>query len=88
MSYDYDHKFQGTLISIFLHFEVCFYVPNTFQTSFLNVLNPFTANFIKWSNTLEQFVGNLPTDCLSVFNHFVGLALKGLSFTVTTSHIL
>ena len=27
-----------------------------------------------------QFVGNLPTNCLSVFDHFVGLALKGLSF--------
>ena len=26
-----------------------------------------------------QFVGNLSTNCLSVFDHFVGLALKGLS---------
>ena len=26
-----------------------------------------------------QFVGNLPTNWLSVFDHFVGLALKGLS---------
>ena len=32
----------------------------------------------KWSNALKQFVGNLPTNCLSVFDHFVGLALKGL----------
>ena len=23
--------------------------------------NPFSANFIKWSNILKQFVGNLPT---------------------------
>ena len=30
--------------------------------------------------TLKQFVGNLPTNCLSVFDHFVKLALKGLSF--------
>ena len=27
---------------------------------------------------LKQFVGNLPTICLSVFDHFVGLVLKGL----------
>ena len=32
----------------------------------------------KWPNTLKQFVGNLPTNCLSVFGHFVGLAFKGL----------
>ena len=42
------------------------------------VTNPLSANFIKWSNTLKQFVGNLPTNCLSVFDHVVGLALKGL----------
>ena len=41
-------------------------------------INPFSANYTKWSNTLKQFVGNLPTNCLSVFDHFVGLALKGL----------
>ena len=41
--------------------------------------NPFRANFTKWSNTLKQFVGNLPTNCLSVLDHFMGLALKGLS---------
>ena len=27
---------------------------------------------------LKQFVGCLTTDCLSVFDHFKGLALKGL----------
>ena len=35
-------------------------------------------NFTKWSNTLKQFVGNLSTNCLSVFDHFVGLTFKGL----------
>ena len=39
---------------------------------------PLNANFTKWSKTLKQFVGNLPTNCLSVFDHFVGLVLKGL----------
>ena len=41
-------------------------------------VKPFSANFTKWSNTLKQFVRNLPTNCLSVFDHFVGLALKEL----------
>ena len=40
--------------------------------------NPLSANLTKWSNTLKQLVGKLPTDCLSVFAHFVKLALKGL----------
>ena len=42
------------------------------------ILNPVSANPTKWSNTLKHFVGNLPTNCLSVFDHFVRLALKGL----------
>ena len=38
--------------------------------------NPLSAKLTKWPNTLKQFVDNLPTNCLSVFGHFVGLALK------------
>ena len=41
-------------------------------------LNTLSANFTKWSDTLKQFLANLPTNCLSVFNHFVELALKEL----------
>ena len=41
-------------------------------------INPLSANFTKWPNTLKQFVGKLPTNCLSLFEHFVGLALKAL----------
>ena len=54
--------------------------------------NPLSANFTRWSDTLKQFVGKLPTNCLSkwfvcklptsffsVFDHFVGSTLKGLS---------
>ena len=36
-------------------------------------------NPTKWPNTLKQFVGKLPNNCLSVFGHFVNLALKGLT---------
>ena len=43
---------------------------------FVNLLN---ANPIKCPNTLKQFVGKLTTNCLSVFGHFVNLALKGLN---------
>ena len=47
------------------------------------VLNPLRANPTKCSNTLKQFVGSLPTNFLSVFDHFVGLALKGLNYELT-----
>ena len=47
-------------------------------TSLCTDFNPSSANFTKSSNTLKQFVGVLPTNGLSVFDHFVGLALKGL----------
>ena len=43
-----------------------------------NLFNFLNAKLTMWPNTLKQFVGNLPTNCLSVFGHFVGLALKGL----------
>ena len=40
--------------------------------------NPLSTNLTKWSHMLKQFVGKLPTNCLNVFDHFVGLALKEL----------
>ena len=43
------------------------------------VINPLSANPTKWPDTLKQFVGNLPTNCVSVFDHFVKLKLKGLT---------
>ena len=49
------------------------------RVSYDNVgINPLSVKPTKWSNTPEEFVRNLPASCLSVFNHFVGLALKGL----------
>ena len=41
-------------------------------------INPLSTNPRKWSNTVNQFVGCQPTNCLSVFDHFMGLALRGL----------
>ena len=50
---------------------------NLWWSTFVKIVNPLSANPTKWSNTLnKQFVGNLPTNFLSVFDHFVGLALK------------
>ena len=43
------------------------------------IVNPLSAKLTKWPNTLKQFVGNFPTNCLCVFGHFVALALKGLT---------
>ena len=50
-----------------------------FPTNLRVILNPLKANPTNWPNTLEQFVSKLPTNCLSVFGHFVKLAFKGLN---------
>ena len=44
----------------------------------MEIINPLSTNPIKWSNTLKQFVSILPTNCLSVSEHFLKLAFKGL----------
>ena len=41
-------------------------------------INPLSANPTKWSNTLKTIRRQNQTNCLSVFDHFVGLAPKGL----------
>ena len=55
---------------------------------FPELINPPSANPPKWSNTLRQFVAKLSTNCLSVFGHFVGLMLKGLTRTEGTKSLL
>ena len=52
-----------------------------------HIFNPLIANPTKWSNILKQFVGKLTTNCLSVFDHFVGLAFKGSKVMKLTSFI-
>ena len=61
---------------IFLLSWVVFYAT---ASPVLLCFNPLNANPTKWSNTFKQFVAKLPKNCLSVFDHFVGLALKGLN---------
>ena len=41
------------------------------------LVNHLSVNPTKWSNT-QTVRRLLPTNCLNVFDHFVGLALKGL----------
>ena len=43
------------------------------------MVNPLSVNPTKWSNTLKKLVDKLATNCLSVFDHFVGLAFKRLN---------
>ena len=60
----------------YMKYRTCF--ANFFQSNTNCVVSPY-ANLTKWSNILKQFVDNFLTNCcLSVFGHFVGLALKGL----------
>ena len=41
----------------------------------LKAANSLSTNPTKWSNSLKRFTD----ECLSVFDHFVGMALKGLN---------
>ena len=50
------------------------------------VINPLSANPQKWSISLKQFVGKLPTNCLRGFDHFEELVLKGLSLISSQNH--
>ena len=56
-----------------------------FQRLIRESINPLSANFTKWPNSLKQFIGNLSTNCLSVFGHFVKLAIKQTSSNQTSS---
>ena len=42
-------------------------------------VNHLSANLTERLSTFKKFVGNLPTNCLSVFDHFEELAVKGVN---------
>ena len=54
----------------------------------IHPFNSLNINPLKWSYTLKQFVGNLPMNCLSVFDHFVKLAMKELMSQIATVLVL
>ena len=58
--------------SLFLYWTYRFLIP---LHVLISSINPSNTKSTKWSNTLK----NLPTNCLSVFDHFVELPLKGLN---------
>ena len=67
----------------FLHFLNCINGSKSLKAT----LNPLSVNFTKWLNTLKQFVGKLPANFLNMFDHFVGLALKGLKTMIRRSYV-
>ena len=69
---------NSLLIQISFAARQC-HAPLILRDTIPETLNPLSANPTKWSNTLKQFVGNLSTNCLNVFDHFVKLVLKGLT---------
>ena len=74
------YDLQNAFFQFSWSWENC--VSEKFKKTVDVTLNPLSTNPTKWSKILKQIVGNLPTNCLSclsVFDHFVGLALKGLT---------
>ena len=59
-------------------------IANEFNNHFTTIDKQIEAKLstphLHFSNYLSEQVDKLPTNCLSVFDHFVGLALKGLTF--------
>ena len=58
-------KNNGFILILFFHIlkVILAYLNN-------EACKPLSAYLTKWSNTLKQFVGNLPTNCLSVFYRY------------------
>ena len=68
---------RETLAQVF-SYEFCYMYNNNFFTKQFRmtaVKISLSANPTKWSNTLKQFVGKFPTNCLSVFDDFMGLTI-------------
>ena len=75
--------FQGSSV-LYRHDEnmkyVCSYqLQHLLLSLFLIAIIPLSTNPTSWSNILKQFISNLPTNCLSVFDHFVGLVPRGFT---------
>ena len=49
------------------------------EDTYNNIFKFLSVNPTKWSNTFKQFLRKFPTNCLSMFDHFMKLVLKGLS---------
>ena len=68
-------RYYESFIAIkFFHIEMLI----MFGTKLIKSWHRLIQKATKWPNTLKQFVGNLPTNCLSVFDFLVRLKLKEL----------
>ena len=52
--------------------------------TFISILKRQLHKMVKHTQTIRRF---LPTNCLSVFDHYVGLALKGLNSLINMTSI-
>ena len=75
--YKWYFELQKILRCMMVYANMSFGVQKKHVLRFL-ALKPLSANPTKWSNTLKKFVDKLLMNCLSVFDHFVKLVLKGL----------
>ena len=77
-----EHRFGFSLgIALMKNVPVYFltaFAKTSLKDASMTIVNLLSANTTKWSNTLKQCVGNVATNCLSVFDHFTGLVLRGL----------
>ena len=92
---DFNKGYDGTLFELSSHIKhfqehISYHNINIplglEKQSEFSSLNPLSTSLTKWSNTLKQ-LEKLPTNCLSVFDHFLRLTLKGLVVTVLLSYI-
>ena len=74
-------KFDTPNVSFYLPTEK--YFLQKFTPSSTRQINPLSANPTKLPNTPRQFVGNLPMNCLTVFDYFAKLAFKGLRLLIS-----
>ena len=76
---------RGTLHTGYSNKNSTLWQSTSYRIPNMHILNPLSGIPTKWPNILKQIVGKLPTNCLSVFDHFVKFALKGLIFECVSS---
>ena len=81
---------QSFMILLWMHFRmlsldaITILLWNCWIGRWKDLVNPLSANPTEWSNTTKQ----LPTNGLSVSDHFVKFALKGLDVLITFLNVL
>ena len=81
-----ENDFQKRIKSFQNHFLFVWKYGHLLLFLYMVSINPLSPNFTKWSNKPKQLVDKLPTNCLSVFDHFVGWHLKGWPISGPCSH--